>query len=74
MLPHLMTTFANGLLMGKILASCLFTIPIRLTVEDRSFIGITEEINKAIKLQLVPSLESNFQTKFGLRKCYKKQT
>ena len=35
--------------MGKILASCPVTIPIRLNIEDRSFVGITEEINKAIK-------------------------
>ena len=47
--PHLLTTFANGLLMDKILASCPVTIPIRLNIEDRSFVGITEEINKAIK-------------------------
>ena len=47
--PHLLATFTNGLLMGKILAACPFTIPVRLTNEDRFFISVTEEINKAIK-------------------------
>jgi hypothetical protein len=47
--PYLLTTFANGLLMGKILAACSLTIPIRLNSDDRSCIGVTEEINKAIK-------------------------
>ena len=49
MTPHLLRTFANGLLMGKTLAACPVTIPIRLTDEDRSCIGVTDEINKAIK-------------------------
>ena len=47
--PHLLTTFANGLLMGKILAACPVTIPIRIKNEDKSCIGVMEEINKAIK-------------------------
>jgi hypothetical protein len=47
--PHLLATFANGLLMGKILAACPVTIPIRLNSDDRSCIGLTEDINKAIK-------------------------
>ena len=46
---HLLATFANGLVMGKILAACPVTIPVRLTNDDRSFISVTEEINKAIK-------------------------
>ena len=47
--PHLLSTFANGLLIGKILSACPITIPIRLGDQDRSFIGVTEEINKSIK-------------------------
>jgi hypothetical protein len=35
--------------MGKVLAACPVTIPIRLNCDDRSCIGVTEEINKAIK-------------------------
>ena len=47
--PHLLTTFANGLLMGKILAACSVTIPDRIDSGDRYNITVTEEINKAIK-------------------------
>ena len=47
--PHLLSTFANGLLMGKILAASPATIPIRLDPEDRGSNTVTEEINKAIK-------------------------
>ena len=47
--PHLLATFANGLLMGKILAACPVTVPIRLTSEDKSSVVVTEEINKTIK-------------------------
>ena len=47
--PHLMSMFSNGLLMGKILSACPATIPIRLSNEDKSFISVTKEINKAIK-------------------------
>ena len=47
--PHVLATFTNGLLMGKILASCPATIPIRINIDDRYCIGVTEEINKAIK-------------------------
>ena len=47
--PDVLSTFANGLLMGKILASCPVTIPFRLSNDDKSSIGITEEINKTIK-------------------------
>ena len=47
--PHLLTTFANGLLMGKILAACPVTIPIRINKDDRTCVGITEDINKTIK-------------------------
>ena len=47
--PKLLATFANGLLMGKILSRALASIPVRLEHDDRSFIGITEEINKCIK-------------------------
>ena len=35
--------------MGKILAACPLTIPVRLNHDDRSSITITEEINKSIK-------------------------
>ena len=47
--PHVLSKFANGLLMGNILGSCPVTIPVRLNNDDRSFISVTEEINKAIK-------------------------
>ena len=47
--PHLLTTFTNGILMGKILAAAPATIPIRIDPEDRFSITITEEINKSIK-------------------------
>ena len=47
--PKLLATFANGILMGKILSGAPATIPVRLENDDRSFIGITEEINKCIK-------------------------
>ena len=47
--PYLLSTFANGLLMGKILAAAPATVPIRLEWEDRGSYTITEEINKAIK-------------------------
>ena len=46
--PHLLSTFANGL-MGKILAACPAAIPIRIKNEDRYSVGATEDINKAIK-------------------------
>ena len=35
--------------MGKILAACPVTIPIRLNSDDKSNLVVTEEINKAIK-------------------------
>ena len=47
--PHVLSTFANGLLMGKILSACPLTIPVRLNSEDSTFISVTEEINKSIK-------------------------
>jgi hypothetical protein len=47
--PHLLACFTNGLLMGKILAACPVTIPIRINDDDRLSIGVTEVINKAIK-------------------------
>ena len=47
--PQVLSTLANGLVMGKILAACPLTIPVRLNDDDRSFVSITEEINKAIK-------------------------
>ena len=47
--PHVLTTLAKGLLMGKILASCPTTIPLNLNNEDRTCIGVTDDINKAIK-------------------------
>ena len=33
--PHVLGTFANGLLMGKILSACPVTIPIRLESDDK---------------------------------------
>ena len=47
--PHTLKTFANGLLMGKVLSACPITIPIRLNNDDRMCIGVTEDINKSIK-------------------------
>ena len=49
--PHLLTTFANGLLMGKIMAFSPVNIPTRLNVDDhyQNYTGVTEDINKAIK-------------------------
>ena len=47
--PHLLSIFANGLLMGKILAACPLTIPARLNHDDKCFISVTDDINKAIK-------------------------
>ena len=47
--PHLLGIFANGLLMGKILASAPASIPIRIQPEDRNSITVTEDINKSIK-------------------------
>ena len=47
--PHLLKTFANGLLMGKILAACPVTIPVRLGDDNDTCIGISEDINKSIK-------------------------
>ena len=49
--PHLLKTFANGLLMGKILASCPVTIPVKLNHNDNlhGYIGVIEDINKSIK-------------------------
>ena len=35
--------------MGKILSACPVTIPVRLHSDDKSFISVTEDINKAIK-------------------------
>merc|ERR1711894_541992 len=44
-------TFANGLLMGKIMAFSPVNIPTRLNVDDhyQNYTGVTEDINKAIK-------------------------
>ena len=49
--PHLLTTFANGLLMGKIMAFSPVNIPTRLNMDDHyhNYTGVTEDINKAIK-------------------------
>ena len=49
--PHLLTTFANGLLMGKIMAFSPVNIPTRINMDDhyQGYIGVTEDINKAIK-------------------------
>ena len=49
--PHLLTTFANGLLMGKIMAFSPVNIPTRLNMDDhyQNYTGVTEDINKSIK-------------------------
>ena len=45
----LLSTFAHGRVMGKILAASAATIPVRLQNMDRFQVCITEEINKSIK-------------------------
>ena len=49
--PHLLTTLANGLIMGKVLAASPINIPTRLHSDDHyhNDIGVTKDINKAIK-------------------------
>ena len=49
--PHVLKVLSHGLLMGKILASCSATIPVRLDDSDRyhNYIGVTEDINLSIK-------------------------
>ena len=47
--PHLLATFANAILMGKILSSCPVTFPVRMSEDDKTCKGVLEEINKAIK-------------------------
>ena len=49
--PHLLTTLANGLLMGKVLAAAPINIPTRLQSDDyyHGYVGVIEDINKAIK-------------------------
>ena len=48
---YVLTTFANGLLMGKIMAFSPVNIPTRLNMDDhyQNYTGVTEDINKAIK-------------------------
>ena len=48
--PHLLGIFANGILMGKILAAAPAAIPIRIELDDKNLCTFTEEINKSIKL------------------------
>ena len=55
--PHLLKTFTNGLLVGKIMAAAPAAIPFRINHEDRVAIKITDEINfeengKNIKVSL----------------------
>ena len=49
--PHLLTSFANALLIGKILTCCPVKIPVRISEEDKTFgyTGVLEDINKSIK-------------------------
>ena len=49
--PHLLSTLANGLLMGKIMAFSPVNIPTRLNVDNhyQGYIGVTKDINKGIK-------------------------
>ena len=47
--PHLLGTFANGLLVGKIMAAAPAAIPFRINHDDRGAITITNEINCALK-------------------------
>ena len=49
--PHLRTTLANGLIMGKNMAFSPVNIPTRLNMDDhyQGYIGVTKDINKAIK-------------------------
>ena len=47
--PHLLRTFTNGLLVGKIMAAAPAAIPFRISHEDRGANIITEKINCALK-------------------------
>ena len=47
--PHLLRTFTNGLLVGKIMAAAPAAIPFRINHEDKGANTITEKINCALK-------------------------
>ena len=49
--PHVLSQFAHGLLMGKILAACPVTIPVKLNNDDKfhNFMGVIDDIDKSIK-------------------------
>ena len=46
--PHLLKTFTNGLLIGKIMAAAPAAIPFRINHEDRGANTLTESIDCAI--------------------------
>ena len=47
--PHLLKTFTNGLLVGKIMVAAPAVIPFRINCEDKGANVLTEKINCAIK-------------------------
>ena len=46
--PHLLSTLANGMLMGKVLSSAAAAMPIKIREDDKTYLFV-EDINKAIK-------------------------
>ena len=47
--PHLLKTFTNGLLIGKIMAAAQAVIPFQIDQNNKSAITLTDKINCAIK-------------------------
>ena len=47
--PHLLKTFTNGLLIGKIMFAAPAAIPFRMIQDDKGAVTLTESINCAIK-------------------------
>ena len=63
--PHLLTTLANGLIMGKNMAFSPVNIPTRLNMDDhyQGYIGVTKDINKAIKATARTNTKSRLSDK-----------
>ena len=70
--PHLLSLFANGLLMGKILAAALATIPISLTQKTKVQASSLKISTKPLNLLPGRSLKPNSVTKFALKSLYRK--
>ena len=68
---HLLTTLANRLLMGKVLAAAPINIPTRLHSDDycHGYVGVTEDINKPLLAQLQ---SQDYQTRSALKFFYRK--